>query len=748
MKVRYIGSLNIVNNGVTIGSISGNSAEKEYSVTDWSNAVIEMDVFNSHEKDLEIGLLLYKKVDGANNYLIQMFDPLPAGKWTHVAISLRAIGWAGDFIGENSGYIDFKIRQLEDEESGNYNYTFYCCNPDVTNYDPVRHPNLETRTPEEIKQEIYDSEAGKISGTEYEKKTAILLRDSANYVSTTTTDVVKNGEASLKYTFTRSSIAAPTVNRGTFLNDQNGLLNSYNTVTDWNNAYLGFWAKNPTEYSVAILPCFANSKDGKTFNGSTNFSFYGYASTGGVYHHKALRANTDWTYMEWSLNELYPSLHTEDVTTFKLALSTEIISLEGEAVTFYLDDIKIYSKKPIDKDESALVSGTTTSSLTQEVYNEVEANVKDGNSSIKVSYGGELYGSAFEVANGGIALMIPDNQQQAVYSSFSAYDAENDTYKSATEKTYAGFWVKNATGKQLNVCFNLRLYYPDGEGAGEYRYGSIALNQVSTGNNTKALAIASADTDWHYYELEITDLPDTFYSAHKVRMGIAATIANAVEGDTFYIDDFDIYHGSKKAAEDIESEALIAKLDAIDTELVLRTRRHNMNQELNTNVDYVKVGSQSIKVSYDTSTTVNSVYDVTSGGIAFLTESGFESVYDDFTAYDATNRTYVSATKKTYVGFWVKNTTGKKLTVNVNLRLWGNGAVINGSNTLNSVENGLEIAGSDTAWHYYELELNNLPTLSESYPIIRMGLATSIENVQNGDTFYIDGFDIYHGSRA
>ncbi|MBE5749935.1 MAG: cupin domain-containing protein [Clostridiales bacterium] len=110
----------------------------------------------------------------------------------------------------------------------------------------------------------------------------------------------------------------------------------------------------------------------------------------------------------------------------------------------------------------------------------------------------------------------------------------------------------------------------------------------------------------------------------------------------------------------------------------------------------------------------------------------------------------ISDTEKTYVGFWVKNTTGKKLTLNVNLRLWGNGAVVRGVNTLNSLEDASVIQASDTSWRYYEVELDKskLPTLAETFPIIRLSLAVQIEGAEAGDTFYIDSFDIYHGSRA
>jgi hypothetical protein len=195
--------------------------------------------------------------------------------------------------------------------------------------------------------------------------------------------------------------------------------------------------------------------------------------------------------------------------------------------------------------------------------------------------------------------------------------------------------------------------------------------------------------------------------------------------------------------------------DAIGKELTEKTRTSNMRQSVNADLAYVKEGVQSTKCVYGADSSNILTQEIASnkvlnGGLLFLTENNFETVYDKFSAYDATNRTYASDTEATYVGFWVKNTTGKKLTLNVNLRLWGNGAVVRGVNTLNSLEDASVIQASDTSWRYYEVELDKskLPTLVETFPVIRLSLAVQIEGAEVGDTFYIDSFDIYHGSRA
>ena len=123
-----------------------------------------------------------------------------------------------------------------------------------------------------------------------------------------------------------------------------------------------------------------------------------------------------------------------------------------------------------------------------------------------------------------------------------------------TEKTYVGFWVKNTTGKELKLCMNIKLYSTSGSFTwGSWGSAGNYLNYL--GNSTLAdstrvplvLTIEGNDTSWHYYEYELNNLPDTIKDAYGnvVRMGLATQIAGVTNGDTFYIDSFDIYHGSR-----------------------------------------------------------------------------------------------------------------------------------------------------------------------------------------------------------
>ena len=580
MKCRYVGSYNPAgDNGVNFGSITGGGAAKQFSVTDWSNAVVEFDMYNASDKDLEIGYQLMKKVDGKPTYKLKMLSEVKANSWGRVCWSLRAVGWDYDFIAEGGG-VDIKVKVKGEPNGGNFNYTFYLCNIDIKNYDAARYPDLETRTEEEI-------------------------------------------EAALT---------------------------------------------------------------------------------------------------------------------------------------------------PLDSIGRNLVNGTRTTNF-QQYINTASEFVKEGEQSVRCVFGANpdnpftSDSSTYHIDNGGL-LFLTEHGFETVYDKFGAYDAEKRTYASDTERTYAGFWIKNTTGKKLTVNFNLRLWGMIGG-----KLTDVVVRGVSSINSlTDGLVIEANDTEWHYYEAELdnskipTPLNETPNPA-IIRMALAAQIEGAEAGDTFYVDAFDIYHKGIKPTEPGDSDETDGKVfDEKDTFLVNWTRTSNFRQSDNADAGFIKSGEHSIKCMFGAdpekdNTSEAGAYKIDNGGLLFLTEVGYESVYDKFSAYDAEKRTYASDTERTYAGFWIKNTTGKKLTVNFNLRLWGTvngeltGVVVRGVPAINSLTDGLVIESNDTEWHYYEAELDNskFPTPLNETPnpaIIRMALAAQIENAADGDTFYIDSFDIYHGSRA
>lgn len=192
--------------------------------------------------------------------------------------------------------------------------------------------------------------------------------------------------------------------------------------------------------------------------------------------------------------------------------------------------------------------------------------------------------------------------------------------------------------------------------------------------------------------------------------------------------------------------------DRFEYEFVDNTGCSVFSQTITQKKENVKDGIHAIKCVYGETKNMNNAVYVESGGSALLmTTASGEAIYKKFSAYNKETASYYKAGEKTYVGFWVKNATGKQLSVKFNLILWGETTgrtIVTHSAAINTMEEALVIDGNDYEWHYYEAELSNLPyPMAEYSPIIRTALAAVIKNPEEGDTFYVDAIDIYHGSR-
>ena len=203
-------------------------------------------------------------------------------------------------------------------------------------------------------------------------------------------------------------------------------------------------------------------------------------------------------------------------------------------------DLDSPNRTAADRFEYDLAYNTSCSVFSQSITQKKE-NVKEGIHSIKLVYGEtKNLNNTFYVESGGSALLMTKNEQEVIYDKFSAYNSDNSSYYVEGEKTYVGFWVKNATGKQLSVKFNLILW---GESVGR----TIVTRSAAINTLEEAMVIAANDTDWHYYEAELNNLPVPMSSACPIlRTALAARIEKPEEGDTFYVDAIDIYHGSRK----------------------------------------------------------------------------------------------------------------------------------------------------------------------------------------------------------
>jgi hypothetical protein len=96
----------------------------------------------------------------------------------------------------------------------------------------------------------------------------------------------------------------------------------------------------------------------------------------------------------------------------------------------------------------------------------------------------------------------------------------------------------------------MKLYEKDSTKTINYgcQYLSYPVHPLEEGDIAPPIvSIEKDDEEWHYYEMEITKLPECFNEGgtSHIRMSVCVQIENAEIGDVFYIDGFDVYHGSK-----------------------------------------------------------------------------------------------------------------------------------------------------------------------------------------------------------
>ncbi len=377
VKVRYNGHYNPIAEGPNFGTFIAGS--QEFSYTNSDNAVVVFDVYNANDYELTFGLL--HTVD-KQKYDMVMNVSAPAGQWTKVCWSLHALGLDADTVIEK-GSFSVKVRVADETVSAPYDYTFYVCNPDVTDYSAEKFPNLEYRSPEEIAQERYDS----LKGDELDRKLVGFAISTANYDVTTDTTVKKEGESSIKATFTRNKLHAfTTPDRGTIMNDQKGVLSSVYKPADidWSKAFFGVWVKHTPESKAANVSLqlrFANTTDGKTWRGSEYFVYDAYPNN------RNLAATDEWQYLEWNLSDF--DIATKNVTDYKFCLCTEmILPNDGDSATIYIDDVRVFTGIKPAAAEKAIMDAWSLDGVTKSYTADPDYLKGSAPAAVKVSYSG------------------------------------------------------------------------------------------------------------------------------------------------------------------------------------------------------------------------------------------------------------------------------------------------------------------------------------------------------------------------
>lgn len=521
LKIQNSGTFNPagIQNGVGVAMLDGSAF---FAVTDWTNAVLTLDIFNSSDIDLKFGTQI--RVD-SGDYVSDVSHQLKAGEWTHIDLSLRRIEYKAFSV--NS--VCFKVGTWEDAPDVQQDYTIYLSNVDVVNYSQEKFPDLETRTD----KEIADAEWAAIPGDDLDKKVALYTGKSTNFAAEADTsehcDQVAGSTSSVKITFTQEDGKGdPNKNRGNFVYDNDGTLFNEFTVTDWSNAYLGFWVKtgdltNNAGWCAATVQLrFATTADGTTYTGSQYFNFQSYQDG----HDQWILNNyTDWTYIEFSLNAL--NIGTQGVTGFKFALCAECaVTADGQSLSFYIDGLNIYSKKPQTNSDKILAAVNTThlesndAAWIEENLNQTIAMTRtivtdkttgSGSTSLKV----EKSGTFNPNGNNGVTIGLLTGSENFSVTDWSNAKLVFDIYNDAA----------------FDLKFGIQIS-PDG--------GTNWVYDVNT-----HIIESGAEAGWVHVEISLKDLGYTEFSTNTIyfKAGKAEDCSGEEAAYTFYLCNLDVVNG-------------------------------------------------------------------------------------------------------------------------------------------------------------------------------------------------------------
>ena len=168
------------------------------TVSDWSNAVITLDVYNTSGKDITLGFIMNHSSGISYSFdQCEKFICKP-NEWTHIDYSLKALNLTEEFIFNPDWDLSDRIiiQTIYDgakEDGSIYSYSFYVDNVDICDYSEEKFPDLDTTTYKEYEDFFTkDPNLSGVVNNDYEnKKEASDLHN--------TTELVEYSNRSIKF---------------------------------------------------------------------------------------------------------------------------------------------------------------------------------------------------------------------------------------------------------------------------------------------------------------------------------------------------------------------------------------------------------------------------------------------------------------------------------------------------------------------------------------------------------------------
>ena len=528
-------TVNAVSNNQSEGTQSGLFNFKSRSNTSWDNVVLTMNVFNTYERDMMIGLNFQNASGNVPNG--SMFDKpqiVPSGKWAKCTWSLRALGYNYDLVASK---VSVGLRTMLPNTTdivGPWQYTFYICGLDICDYSQEKFPDLDTRTVEEKAQDN-TLDANDVYLQTHNRELGTVVLSSANTYTTANLEKYSNSTLAKPDTlensksFVKYDIFATKPNNNHYVSTAFNFKVGYTgnpvsaneldlyTVTDWRNAFVGMWVYNDSELDICVR---AKSVTGL-----------------------ATKLNAkQWTYVEYSLAQVYnvtTNVFTQDDYNLRLyfvSASTGMDTLEtykNYNATLYVDGFDIYNKTPnsYDTTAQAFIGSAIKNYETGYTYFYTNLEVSEDST---VKYNGEN-SIKYVVSDDGrspnasrryFAPMVFDelNPFSALLSTYGlSYSDISDEYR-------VRFYVKNDSAHKL------RFIWMQGN--------SINLNAVVSAIESGTPYVdVLANSNWTKVDLPLSEIYEGLISNHE-RIHLCAgflSTGSPFEPQTYYMSGFEVY---------------------------------------------------------------------------------------------------------------------------------------------------------------------------------------------------------------
>ncbi len=724
------------------------------SVTDWENAIVKMDVFNPQEEDFFITL----QIVGDGKSIVVNRITLKAQEFTRAEWSLHRLGFANNLL--DDGYV-INVRVGPQVAAPDYNYALYFSNLDIVDYSAEQFPDMEWRTDEEILMDKLESLTSLPGETVDKQLTTYYIPDGTmeldymagtgeisykNYANTDMTapegltslsylqyDIDNNVKAMVSGNYHGYAIAFNNSKSSIEKLMRDELFNEFN-VTDWENAYVGFWVYNDSEYALNM-----------------------YAQTGLNFSTESGEITAipqgEWSYVEWELNDFGYTENPFEQTSYFLRVGfgfreTGVTTANTFAATFYIDGFNIYNKAGEKPDSQKTFEELIADCYVPDARPELEymhavgqvsvQNADDSVFAMPTNFAGTSY-LQYDITNKstlnsgnyhGYAIAMDNGKypiNENLLSKFSVTEWSN---------AYVGFWVYNDSDYTLNMYAQHEINF------------SAANTEIVTANKGA----------WTYVEWALTDF-DASYTTNpfelekyflRIGFGFRETGVKEVGGlkTTFYIAGFDIY--SKKVEEKPDGEKtldelLVGQYSAVKEKDWPYTHATGtvIVQDVNKSAVTMPmgfVGDTYLQYVVDTDTAGQNHY-----GYAIKMNKGIEGVSETPASEVLQEKFSVTDWSNAYMGFWVYQQSDFTA-----FRVYPLGGVNFGN------FEGKTVKVEKNTWTYVEWKISDVfgytenPFATDSY-FLSVGFGYKGVQTEVGaldQTFYIAGFDIYTGSKT